>query len=184
MFFGKIHVINLFKSLACGECASIVLYWKVYQSKYYIHLTILSINSKKMNRNEFIKTITYNIKCHETMIQINNSMIIILKSCKLTYRLKCKIELPSFVVNLHLTCFLRYPEWTRNIFLDHAEVLDSGLRMRNYNKDYFGNDMKYDFQALLLWIDIYETELKKTEQNNTKQESDDLLKKNSLTFHN
>lgn len=49
--------------------------------------------------------------------------------------------------------------------------------MQNYNKDYFGNEMKYDFQALLLWIDIYETELKKTEQNNTKQESDDLLKK-------
>lgn len=30
MFFGKIYVINLFKSLVCGECVLIVFYWKVY----------------------------------------------------------------------------------------------------------------------------------------------------------
>lgn len=26
-----------------------------------------------MNRNEFIKTLIYNLECHKTMVQINNS---------------------------------------------------------------------------------------------------------------
>lgn len=72
-------------------------------------------------------------------------MIIILKSCKFIYCLKCKIEFFLFVVNFYLICFLRYLEWIWNIFFDYVEVLDFGLRMWNYNKDYFGNEMKYDF---------------------------------------
>lgn len=47
--------------------------------------------------------------------------------------------------------------------------------MQNFNKKYLGHGIRYDFLALLRWIDIHETELKnKTTQNKAKQKREDL----------